>query len=181
MRRKITLKNSYNHFMTITRHKIKVTRLCFKMGLYKQGLLHDLSKYSWVEFSSGARYYQGYRSPIDAEKEDIGYSLGWLHHKGKNKHHWEYWLDKNKTGVFPIEVPFNYVQEMICDRIAACMIYKGKDYTQSTAYDYFMNGTDRLYMHPNTAKKIEELLTLVKEYSLDEAFKKIKNMRNDEY
>lgn len=179
MKRKIKLKNAYLHFKTITKHKIKVTLLCFKMGLIQQGLLHDLSKYSWVEFSSGARYYQGYRSPIDAEKEDLGYSLGWLHHKGRNKHHWEYWLDKKSTGIFPIEVPFNYVQEMICDRIAACMIYKKEAYTQSTPYEYFMQGTDRLYMHPNTAKLIEALLIIVKDYSLDDAFTKIKGMKND--
>ena len=83
------------HLTTITRHKIKVGKLCFKCGLYKQGLLHDLSKYSWVEFSAGVKYFQGNRSPIDKEKEVVGYSKGWLHHKGRNKHHWEYWIDCN--------------------------------------------------------------------------------------
>ena len=70
--------NIWGHLKTITKHKIAVTKLCFRCGLYKQGLLHDLSKYSWVEFSAGARYYQGNRSPIDREKEVKGYSLGWL-------------------------------------------------------------------------------------------------------
>ena len=86
----------WGHLKTITLHKLRVTRLCFKMGLIKQGLLHDLSKYSPVEFWAGVRYFQGYRSPIDAEKEAKGYSEGWLHHKGHNKHHWEYWIDRNK-------------------------------------------------------------------------------------
>ena len=83
----------WGHLKTITLHKLRVTRLCFKMGLIKQGLLHDLSKYSPVEFWAGVRYFQGNRSPIDAEKEAKGYSEGWLHHKGHNKHHWEYWID----------------------------------------------------------------------------------------
>lgn len=71
----------WGHLTTITRHKLLVGKLCFDCGLYKQGLLHDLSKYSWVEFSSGVKYFQGNRSPIDKEKEVIGYSKGWLHHK----------------------------------------------------------------------------------------------------
>lgn len=81
------------HLHTINKHKVKVTHLCFRCHLYKQGLLHDLSKYSYIELKTGFHYYQGFRSPIDAEKEEKGYSLGWLHHKGRNKHHWEYWLD----------------------------------------------------------------------------------------
>ena len=80
----------FGHLSTITRHKIKVTLLCFRCGLYAQGIKHDLSKYSYVEFWAGVRYYQGNRSPIDREKEVKGYSMGWLHHKGRNKHHWEY-------------------------------------------------------------------------------------------
>ena len=59
----------YRHLKTINRHKWMVMKNCFRCGLYKQGLLHDLSKYSWTEFSVGARYFQGTRSPNDAEKK----------------------------------------------------------------------------------------------------------------
>lgn len=89
------LKRFWGHSLTINKHRLEVMRLCFKCGLIKQGLMHDLSKYSFIEFFSGVKYYQGYRSPIDAEKEDKGYSLGWLHHKGRNKHHFEFWLEKD--------------------------------------------------------------------------------------
>lgn len=58
------------HFQTITKHKIYVMRECFRVGLYRQGLLHDLSKYSWTEFRIGCRYYQGTRSPNNAEREE---------------------------------------------------------------------------------------------------------------
>ena len=63
------------HLKTINKHKYIVTKLCFRCHLYKQGILHDLSKYSICELKTGFKYYQGYRSPIDAQKEDIGYSL----------------------------------------------------------------------------------------------------------
>ena len=108
----------WEHFKTITKHKWEVGKVCFKIGLYKQGICHDLSKYGITEFISSAKHFQGNRSPIDAEKEDIGYSLAWQHHKGHNPHHWEYWIDN--IGTYkntPCKVPYKYVLEMICDWI----------------------------------------------------------------
>lgn len=163
------------HFTTITKHKLTVTLLCFKLGLYKQGLLHDLSKYSWLEFSSGVKYYQGHRSPIDQEKAILGYSLGWQHHKGRNKHHWEYWLDKNCEGIFCHKIPYNYVLEMLCDRVAACKIYQKDKYTQASAYDYFMNGTDRLYINQETSKLLETILLMVKQKGEEYTFTYLKH------
>ena len=67
--------NAWHHFLTITHHKLVVMEGCFKVGLFKQGLLHDLSKYSWEEFRTGVKYYQGTRSPNAAEKEEKGIFL----------------------------------------------------------------------------------------------------------
>ena len=114
---------AFYHFITLTHHKILVMQGCFKVGLYGQGLLHDMSKYSPAEFLVGARYYQGDRSPNNAEREAVGYSSAWLHHKGRNKHHYEYWIDYSasdiKGGMTPARMPDKYVVEMLMDRIAA--------------------------------------------------------------
>ncbi|MEG0737588.1 MAG: DUF5662 family protein [Longicatena sp.] len=169
------MKRFWGHLKTITKHKLKVTRLCFRCGLYKQGFLHDLSKYSWIEFWSGVKYYQGNRSPIDREKEVNGYSLGWLHHKGRNKHHWEYWLDNAYHGVKPVEMPINYVIEMFCDRIAASQIYQKENYTDASAYLYLMNGYPHVIMHEKTLALISDLLCRVKDHGLDETIVYIKN------
>ena len=94
---------------------------CFEVGLYKQGLLHDMSKYSPTEFLVGCKYYQGNRSPNNAEREATGYSQAWLHHKGRNKHHYEYWIDYSVTpgeGMVGLKMPLRYVVEMFMDRIA---------------------------------------------------------------
>ena len=115
MRTSIRPENIIKHFITITEHKIEVMKGCFKVGLYKQGILHDLSKYSPEEFLVGARYYQGNRSPNNAEREEIGYSSAWLHHKGRNKHHYEYWIDYNSNARYsedltiPVKMPVKYV------------------------------------------------------------------------
>lgn len=160
--------NIWGHLKTITKHKIAVTKLCFRCGLYKQGLLHDLSKYSWVEFSAGTRYYQGNRSPIDREKEVKGYSLGWLHHKGRNKHHWEYWLDNAADGIQPLEMPLNYVIEMYCDRTAASKIYMKDAYHDGSAYEYFMRGYHHVLMHPNTKALLEHILIYQRDHGTDQ-------------
>ena len=162
------------HLSTINRHKIKVTSLCFKCGIYKQGILHDLSKYSPVEFLAGVKYFQGNRSPIDKEKEVKGYSLGWLHHKGRNKHHWEYWLDNGKDGVIAVEMPHNYVVEMFCDRVAASMIYQKENYRDDSALNYYLMGRNRILIHPNTDALIMHLLTYLSKNGLDATIAYIK-------
>ena len=118
--------NPWGHFKTITKHKILVMKYCFRIGLYRQGLLHDMSKYAPTEFLVGAKYYQGDRSPNNAEREDTGVSLSWLHHKGRNRHHFEYWIDYGigcGTGITGMPMPKKYIAEMIMDRISACLLY----------------------------------------------------------
>lgn len=162
----MNLLNAWNHFKTITEHKYFVMKNCFKVGLYKQGLFHDLSKYTPEEFWTGVRFYQGTRSPNAAEREEYGFSKAWLHHKGRNKHHFEYWidfsLDKSK-GLVGHKMPVNYVVEMMMDRIAACIVYKGKDYTDSSALEYYQREKLYIVIHPETRALLEKLLVMLSE------------------
>ena len=109
------------HYKTIHHHKMLVMKNCFRCGLYWQGLTHDLSKLAPVEFWAGAKYWQGTCSPNNAQRQAEGYSAAWLHHKGRNKHHLEYWIDysTNKSGLGGMKMPLRYVCEMVCDRVAA--------------------------------------------------------------
>ena len=152
-------------------------KFCFRVGLYKQGLLHDLSKYSWTEFKIGAKYYQGNRSPNAAEIEDKGYSSAWLHHKGRNKHHPEYWTDysfENNYAYSAIKMPAKYVVEMFCDRVAANKIYKKINYQNSDPLDYFEQSKNHQVIHEETKKLLVELLTMLKDKGEDETFCYIK-------
>lgn len=155
------------HFCTITKHKMLVMKECFRVGLYKQGLLHDFSKYTWTEFRVGCKYYQGNRSPNNAEREENGLSLAWLHHKGRNKHHYEYWIDYGLDGsktLIGMKMPVNYVVEMFLDRIAASKVYQGKNYKDSDPWNYFARGgTEAYVMHPETKKLLEKLLHMLAE------------------
>ncbi|MEE0965491.1 MAG: DUF5662 family protein [Bacilli bacterium] len=167
------------HLKTITKHKLKVMQLCFKIGLYKQGLLHDLSKYGPAEFLTGCKYYQGTRSPNSAERDTIGYSTAWLHHKGRNKHHWEYWVDFTRKGLVPAQMPTCYVLEMFCDRVAASMIYQGENYTDASALNYYNGGKHSYIMHPKTRKLLEFLLNYLNEHGLDATIRYIKENLKD--
>lgn len=154
----------FKHFLTITKHRHLVMRYCFKLGIPWQGLKHDLSKYSPVEFFNGAKYYQGTRSPNDQEREAKGYSESWMHHKGRNKHHYEYWTDVNLTTneYETVKMPIKYLKEMLADRIAASRIYKGKDYTDASPYEYFVTHTAIKRMHPESVKIMSEWLIKLK-------------------
>lgn len=166
------------HLVTITKHKNMVMKHCFKIGLIKQGLLHDLSKYSPSEFWVGAKYYQGDRSPNNAEREDIGYSSAWLHHKGRNKHHYEYWVDysvENPDGsIIPVPMPKKYVAEMMMDRMAASKIYKGKDYKDICPLEYYNLGKDRILIAKETKEDLEKMLNILATQGEDTLFKYIK-------
>ena len=120
------IKNIWKHFKKICAHKYWVAYYCFQCGLYWQGITHDLSKFSWIEFWESVKYYQGTSSPINACKADKGYSLAWQHHKGRNPHHYEYWTDNYDTGTTCIPMPFKYAVELICDYLGAARAYNGK-------------------------------------------------------
>ena len=167
------------HFKTITHHRHLVCRYCFRLGLYRQGLLHELSKYAPCEFWRGAKYYQGYRSPNDAERKQNGVSLAWLHHKGRNRHHFEYWIDycigeDGKPYMGGCKMPLKYVAEMFCDRIAACKTYQGPAYTDASALAYFERSNEAHLMHADTIRELRFLLTMLKDQGEDETFRFMK-------
>lgn len=135
----------FSHLHTVNKHRFLVFKLCTKCGFMWRGLTHDLSKYSFSEFIPSVKYYKiskGTYSPLLAEKQTVGYSSAWLHHFGRNKHHFEYWYDYAAPIPTPI-IPFKYMVEMLCDRIAASMTYQGKNYTNASAYEYFMKSKDK--------------------------------------
>lgn len=172
------MSKAWNHFKTITYHKYLVMKGCFAVGLYKQGLLHDLSKYTPTEFMVGARYWQGTRSPNNAEREEHGFSSSWLHHKGRNKHHFEYWIDYNSHSVDEVmkavPMPNRYIVEMFMDRLAASKVYNGDKYTDADAYNYYKSGDAGNMMHAHTKKVLELLLKMNAKYGEEYTYKFIR-------
>ena len=173
------------HFRTITKHRHAVIRNGRRAGILWQGLRHDLSKYSPTEFIPGVKYYVGTRSPNALERADKGYSAAWLHHKGRNKHHFEYWSDYNpvERRVGPVKMPLRYVIEMVCDRMAASKIYLGDKYTDASALEYFVHGKTHRVIHPETSDLCERLLTMLANEGEEKTFAYMRRLlkENKEY
>ncbi|MBE7020823.1 MAG: catalase [Ruminococcaceae bacterium] len=171
--------NAIKHFITITKHRHKVFSHAVKAGIPFRGLIHDLSKYSPTEFITGIKYYKGTRSPNDGERAAYGYSKAWMHHKGRNKHHFEYWTDyePGTKKLRPVKMPVKFLKEMFCDRVAASKIYNKDKYTDGDSYDYYMRGKDQRYIHPETAAMLEKLLLMLKEEGEEKTFRYLKSLK----
>ena len=172
-----TIQMAWKHFKTVCKHKWIVFKECCACGIFWQGLVHDMSKFGFTEFVASARHFQGDRSPIDAEKEAIGYSMAWLHHKGHNKHHWEYWTDFDSNGqVVANAIPFKYIVEMVCDWIGAGKTYSEEKWTQAEPLNYFNKVRAGRHFHPETEKVIMTLLGVIYYCGLDDFHKLCRDM-----
>lgn len=155
----------FGHLRTVARHRHQVLRNCIRAGIPLQGLVHDLSKFSPTEFWQGVRYFDGTHSPTEDERREQGYSVAWMHHKGRNRHHWEYWTDYSpeQGRYLSMPMPRRYLAEMVCDRIAASKIYKGAAYEDSCPITYLQRGRMRTSMHPQTVEELTHFLTLLRD------------------
>ena len=106
-------------------------------------------------------------------------SKAWLHHKGRNKHHFEYWIDvslNKEEGLVGNKMPVNYVAEMLCDRIAACEVYRGKNYTSAAPMEYYEFTKKYITIHPETRALLEKLLTILKDEGEESAYAYIRKL-----
>ena len=167
------------HLGVINKHKWIVFRLCLKAGEPLRGLLHDLSKYSTTEFWESVHYFDGTHSPIIDCKKENGYSKAWLHHKGRNKHHSEYWIDFEAPEETPI-MPYPYVVEMLCDKLAAGIVYEGKNWTKEYELQYWNREKENIMINENVKNLVTDFLTQVAESGIEPVLTKgnIKELYN---
>ena len=156
------INNFFKHLFLVLKHKNRVFINCTKCGIFWRGIAHDMSKFSPVEFFESVKYYQGNRSPIGACRRETGMSKAWLHHKGRNKHHIEYWLD-SECDITPM-MPYKYAVECVCDKLAATRVYAGKNYSSDLPLVHWEKHGNKVLGNPKTMKFIEEVFVDVKLY-----------------
>ena len=156
------ISNLFKHIWLVIKHKHAVFVNCAKCGLVFRGLIHDLSKFSPSELFESAKYYQGNRSPIGVCRRTTGMSYAWLHHKGRNKHHIEYWLDPDCEVTPPM--PYKYAVECVCDKIAATKTYKKKEYTEEMPLLHWQRYGNKVDGNPKTMEFIERVFLDLKEH-----------------
>lgn len=158
---RIKLTNIFKHTALVARHRYCVFVYCCRAGIPWRGFVHDLSKFSPEEFFESVRWYQGNRSPIGVCRRQCGMSYAWLHHKGRNKHHLEYWLDGDCTEQ-PL-MPYKYAVECICDKLAATRVYNGKNYNPEKLLNHWYKYGNRVGANPKTMKFLEAVFVEIAE------------------
>lgn len=161
------------HFHLVNRHRWYVFTYSIKAGIPFRGLIHDLSKYSPTEFCESVKYFHGDRSPNHYAKVDKGYSNAWLHHKGRNKHHFEYWEDVVKGEKVGCFMPYKYAVESVCDKLAACRAYNGKNFNNDQPLEYWnrVEKNGAVVIHPGIVEFYETVLTKISKDGIDSAIK----------
>ena len=165
------LKKMWLHFKLITKHKWIVFKLCLKAGILFRGLIHDLSKYSPTEFIESSKYYVGYKSPIQVARQERSYSAAWLHPKGRDKHHEEYWYDFNAPVKAPV-IPYKYTIEMLCDNLSAGIVYKGKEFTNDYPLWYWENVKNKEIFHPKMVNFFDDIFREISKNGIDKVLNK---------
>lgn len=84
------------------------------------------------------------------------FSTSWIHHYGRNKHHFEHWVDYGidcDTVIHGVPMPRKYIAEMVMDRISASRNYHPDTYTDAAPLEYFLKSKDRLwFVHEKLTK-----------------------------
>ena len=168
----------FKHLKTIHNHRKYVRKACWKMGLFWQGLFHDLSKYS-IEELKMCKYWTGKGSPHQACREAIGYSPSWIHHYHKNKHHFQYWWDEDELGkIIPIKMPYKYVIESFCDMLGASKAYNPKEWKPDMLWNYWITKCKgKRIMNEESTYLVERLIWNIKELGEDRFFKQYKKIK----
>ena len=166
------MKNLIKHLRTIRNHKKFVRKACFKMGLFWQGIMHDMSKYSLAELLI-CKYYSGSRSPHQNAREVLGYSPSWIHHYHVNKHHFQYWWDEDENGkIIPMKMPYKYVIESFCDMLGASKAYNPENWEPTMLLNYWQTKcVGKRIMHEKSTNLVEFLINKLVELGEEDFFK----------
>ena len=136
---------------------------------------HDSSKYSEEEYDQYDAYFYG-SNPTHKVKEDFDYA--WLNHIHNNKHHWQYWVlinDDKSLGTKALEMPKEYVIEMICDWWS----FSRKAGDLYEIFDWYDKHKDYMVLHKNTKKYVNDILGMIKK-ELDKEKEELKEDKESE-
>lgn len=130
---------------------------------------HDGSKWSAEEYNAYDKYFYSGNKSFKVVQD---FNYAWLHHIHNNPHHWQYWvLQHDDEPEEVLEMPYEYVIEMICDWWSFSFA-KGNLEEIFDWYDKHKN----MKLHPKTRKLVEDILQGIK----NELNKEKKDMKTEE-
>lgn len=122
------------------------------------GTMHDYSKTDVSEYYAYDEYFYGNNRSYQVVQD---FNEAWLHHIHRNPHHWQYWVlikDEADEGLVTIQMPYNYVIEMICDWWA----FSWNKGNLTEIFDWYDNHKDYMKLHHDTRKTVESILGKIK-------------------
>lgn len=125
---------------------------------YQLMIGHDASKTDKEEYYAYDAYFYGGNRSYQVVQE---FNYAWLRHIHNNPHHWQYWVlinDDPNEGEKLLDMPHNYIIEMICDWWAFSWI-KGDLYEIFNWYDAHK---DYMKLSDKTSRTVEDILEKIK-------------------
>lgn len=122
------------------------------------GLAHDESKNDPDEYKAYDAYFYGGNKSYKVTQE---FNLAFLRHMHKNPHHWQHWIllaDGNKHEELIMDIPYNYIIEMICDWWS----FSWKSGNLYEIFAWYEERKDNIKLSPDTRKKLEYILESIK-------------------
>ena len=117
---------------------------------------HDKTKVSIEEYDAYDKYFYGKKT----NEVEEAFNKAWLHHIHHNPHHWQHWVlinDDEECGTIAIEMPYNYVIEMICDWWS----FSWKVGKLGEIFKWY-KAHDNIVLHPKTREQVERILLALK-------------------
>ena len=130
---------------------------------------HDKSKSDPEEYGAYDQHFYGKDKSHDIELE---YQKAWLNHIHKNQHHWQYWIlnnDDPNEGEILLDIPYNYIVEMICDWWS----FSFKQNKLDEIFNWYDSHNKYMKLSDNTRSLVEYILS-----EIDKAMNK--GSQNDE-
>ena len=164
----------FKHLWVVIKHKHNVTKYASKLGIFWTGLFHDMTKFTPTEFGLSVKYFHGKKSPTIIERADNdNFSYLCVAHTGRNKHHWQYWVDYTRYEMVVNRIPYKHSLEYVADVLSASKVYNPKDFTFMVAYNYFKEHSKTYLMHPATKEFILWCIKEINDFGFKAVNKKI--------
>ena len=125
---------------------------------------HDASKSDEEEYTAYDRYFYGGNRSYEVVRK---FNLAWLRHIHNNPHHWQYWVlinDDPNEGEKIMDMPYNYIVEMICDWWA----FSWKDNNLYEIFNWYDEHKDYMKLSDKTRSTVEGILEKIKK-TLDDS------------
>ena len=137
-----------------------------------------------LDTNSICSYFSGYISDIKKDSYNINVDLILKNYQDNTTAQVIFKTDKDtytlslnkEEGLVGNKMPVNYVAEMLCDRIAACEVYRGKNYTSAAPMEYYEFTKKYITIHPETRALLEKLLTILKDGGEESAYAYIRKL-----